>query len=210
MLYRSLDIDLQRNGEPATVVFSITDPHSDPATDQFRCEYLVRGISGAEFPRIVLGSDSMGAIEKALEAITILANCLLGQFDSPEPSNPRVGALGFRIIPDLQMAIRLYRRGQFVDALPYLMLFVESNVAELQLLVGSALYLARSSDSVIGRSAFRWCEMAAEQGLGQAYAYMTEVCRRFPIEFADEGRNIERYIEQSRALGFIAPGICEN
>jgi hypothetical protein len=189
--------------------FSLSEPVFSSEKQQYHCCYEVTGLFGTRGPRYANGRDPLEAIDGGLYALTVVANCLPSTYCVSEEafSTTRGVGLGFRSLPDLQFGMTLFKRAQFMDALPYLLPYAVRGTGEIQLALGNLLFLAAPSDSIAARVAFNWCEKAAVQGIGQAYQYMAEICRRFPLEFRDKHSDVGRYETLARELGFYLPGV---
>jgi len=189
--------------------FSLSTPLPGSEKQRYLCSYEVTGMQGTRGSRFAEGRDPIEAIEGGLYALTAIANCLPSTYCASEEafSTIRGLGLGFRSLPDLQFGMTLFKRAQFMNALPYLLPYAARGIGELQLAVGSLLFLAAPNDPVTAQVAFQWCEKAAVQGIGQAYQYMADIRRRFPLDFTDEVADVRRYEMLAQGLGFYLPGV---
>ena len=129
--------------------------------------------------------------------LPIWHQCSIGEFST----SGTVG-IGFPELPDVQLGMKLYLSARFEEALPLLLPYASKGVGELQLAVGSGLYLWMSDDPAIAVIAFRWCERASRQGIGHAYHYMAELCARFPEVLLPYVASRAAYLDAARQLGF--------
>lgn len=193
------------------IIFSVHEPLYDELLAMYRSEYSVTGLIGTKGPRYAISRDPLESLLKAIRALTVIANFMRAHFEITASDNGASNNLlteeemRFPIMPDVQAGVKLYGSANFGDALPCLFPYAQEGIGEMELLVGSALFLWRPSDAGIARAAFVWCERAGSKGIGQAYAYMADICKAFPEEMRDQTNNIPTFIASAKALGYIPP-----